>query len=126
MHQKILLVDDNEDLVKITGLILKTQGYEIVTAGTVNEAREKIALHHPALILLDVCICHEDGLLFCNQLKHDAATLDISIILMSGYEYDPKDWNGADDFLYKPFDFNTLTEKVKQNLTVKSITARSA
>ena len=126
MQQKILLVDDNEDLLKITGLILKSQGYEVHTAGTVEEATLLIDLNKPALILLDVCICQEDGLLFCNQLKHDAATHNIKVILMSGYDYDKKDWNGADDFLYKPFDFATLTEKVATHLAPASLTARSA
>ena len=126
MHPKILLVDDNEDLVKITGLILKSEGYQVFSAGTVEGASQLIEAEKPALILLDVCICQEDGLLFCNQLKHNADTLDIKVILMSGYDYSKADWNGADDFLYKPFDFNTLTRKVAAQLSVTPITARSA
>ena len=126
MHPKILLVDDNEDLVKITGIILKSEGYEVFDAGTVAEATHLIASQKPALILLDVCICQEDGLLFCNYLKHNAATNDIKVILMSGNDYSQKDWNGADDFLYKPFDFNTLTNKVAAQLSVTHISARSA
>jgi len=126
MHAPILLVDDNEDLVKITGLILKAQGYPVWTASTVEEATNLIKTQKPALILLDVCICQEDGLQFCDQLKHDAATLDIKVILMSGYEYSKEEWNGADDFLYKPFDFNTLTEKVAAQLATTPLTARSA
>ena len=116
MHSKILLVDDNEDLVKITGIILKSEGYQVFDAGTVEEATHLIATQKPSLILLDVCICQEDGLLFCNYLKDNAATNDIKVILMSGHEYSQKDWNGADDFLLKPFDFNALIQKVEQQL----------
>lgn len=118
MQNKILLVDDNEDLLKITELILKSQGYQIQIATTVQEAQLKIALDKPELMLLDVCICEEDGLQFCEQLKRDAATLNIKVILMSGYDFAKAEWHGADDFLLKPFDFNALTDKVAYHMTM--------
>ena len=116
MKNKILLVDDNTDLLQITGLILKSQGYEIFSAPSVQLAEHYIQTQTPQLMLLDVCICEENGLLFCNRLKQNAATKGIRIILMSGNDYNEQDWNGADDFLLKPFDFNTLIEKVEQQL----------
>jgi DNA-binding response OmpR family regulator len=67
-------------------------------------------------MLLDVSICEQDdGRAYCRQLKEEAATKGIRIILMSGNEYDvpPED---ADDFLQKPFDFTQLTEKVAAQL----------
>jgi DNA-binding response OmpR family regulator len=63
----------------------------------------------------------EDGRLYCQQLKEEAATKDIRIILMSGNEYDGHELNGADDFLQKPFDFTMLTEKVAQQLAPVSV-----
>lgn len=116
MKNKILLVDDNADLLQITGLILKSQGYEIFSAPSVQMAEHYIQTETPQLMLLDVCICEENGLLFCNRLKQNAATKGIRIILMSGNDYSEQDWNGADDFLLKPFDFNALIQKVEQQL----------
>jgi two-component system alkaline phosphatase synthesis response regulator PhoP len=117
MGTKILLVDDNEDLLKITQIILKAQGYDIFLATTIEEAARKIRIHQPVLVLLDVSVCEkEDGRLYCQQLKEEAATKDIHIILMSGNEYDGHEWNGADDFLQKPFDYTILVDKVAQQL----------
>lgn len=123
MSTKILLVDDNEDLLKITQLILKAQGYETFLATTIEEASRKIKIHKPALILLDVSICaKDDGRMYCHQLKEEAATCGIRIILMSGDEYEGNELTDADDFLQKPFDFNDLIDKVDRQVAAISET----
>ena len=123
MSTRILLVDDNEDLLKITELILKSQGHEITIATTFDDAEQQISLQHPQLMLLDVHVNDEDGLLFCKKLKQDPLTANLRIILMSGDDYAIEERNGADDFLSKPFDFNTLIEKVAQQLAGAEQTA---
>lgn len=113
MKDKILLVDDNDDLLMITQIILKGQGYETVLARSLDEAEKKIKIHQPGLVLLDVCLGDQDGRLFCYQLKSAPDSDPPRIILMSGddcFEY--RDI-AADDFLPKPFDFNVLLEKVE-------------
>jgi two-component system, OmpR family, response regulator VicR len=118
MKDKILLVDDNDDLLMITQIILKGQGYDTVLARTLDEAEKKIKIHQPGLVLLDVCLGEEDGRLFCYQLKSAIDSNPPRIILMSGddcFEY--RDI-AADDFLPKPFDFNVLLAKVENQLTV--------
>ena len=113
MNTKILLVDDNEDLLKITQIILKAQGYETFLATTIEEASRKIKIHQPALILQDISVCEkDDGRAHCQKLKEEAATKGIRVILMSGSEYDGTELINADDFLQKPFDFTELIEKV--------------
>ena len=117
MSTKILLVDDNEDLLKITQLILKAQGYETFLATTIEEASRKIKIHNPSLILLDVSICvKDDGRMYCHQLKEEVSTSGIRIILMSGDEYEGEELTDANDFLQKPFDFNELTDKVDRQV----------
>lgn len=116
MKNTILLVDDNDDLLQIASLILKSQGYQTLSANNVRHAEHLIETEHPVVMLLDVCICEESGLLFCNRLKQNAATKGIKIILMSGNDYGQNDWNGADDFLLKPFDFTNLIQKVEQQI----------
>jgi DNA-binding response OmpR family regulator len=120
-NKKILLLDDNKDLLQIVQIILKGQGYETVLASCIEEATQKIKVHKPALILMDVFISEEDGREFCNKLKNEEETSNIRVIMMSGYD----DSLGlmtlvsADDFLQKPFDYNDLLSRV-QNQMIQS------
>ena len=117
MNVKILLVDDNKDLLQIAQLILKAQGYETILALSIEEAARKIKIHRPVLILLDMSICEaEDGRLYCLKLRREAATKNIRVILMSGGEYSSASLTGADDFLQKPFDVSELIDKVETQL----------
>jgi DNA-binding response OmpR family regulator len=113
MKEKILLVDDNDDLLMITQIILKGQGYETVLARSLEEAEKKIRIHQPSLILLDVCVGDEDGRMFCVKLKSEHRIDPPRIILMSGDDCIEYRDIEADDFLPKPFDFNELLAKVE-------------
>lgn len=117
MQTKILLVDDNEDLLLITQVILKGQGYSVELAKTLEETQTALAGGLPALILMDVNLQGEDGAAFCRELKEAPATKDLRIILMSGDDDLPAlSKSGADDFLAKPFDFTELLAKVDKQL----------
>ncbi|MDQ3279275.1 MAG: response regulator [Bacteroidota bacterium] len=117
-EKKILLLDDNKDLLLIIQIILKGQGYSVVQACCVDEALQKIKIHQPSLIMMDVFIKEEDGRELCSQLKADPSTSHIKIILMSGIESENANLQliGADDFLSKPFDYNDLLERVNRQL----------
>lgn len=117
--KKILLLDDNKDLLLIVQIILKAQGYEVVQACCVNEAAQKIKVHHPSLILMDVFIKEEDGREFCSQLKHDSTTDGIKVIMMSGIDAENESLYaiGADDFIGKPFNYDELLDKVQRQMT---------
>lgn len=118
MQKQILLVDDNEDLLLITQIILKSQGYKVDLAKTVAEAQTAMAAALPQLILMDVNLQGEDGAAFCRQLKEAPATKEVRIILMSGDDDTPAlSGSRADDFLAKPFDFSLLVERVSRQLT---------
>ncbi len=116
--KKILLLDDNKDLLLIVQIILKAQGYEVVQACCVDEAAQKIKIHHPSLILMDVFIKEEDGREFCSRLKRDSATDDIRVIMMSGIEAENESLYaiGADDFIPKPFNYDELLDKVERQM----------
>ena len=117
-EKKILLLDDNKDLLLIVQIILKAQGYEVVQASCVEEALQKIKIHRPSLIMMDVFIKEQDGRELCSQLKHDPETSNIKIILMSGIETENANLNciGADDFIAKPFDYDDLIERVNRQM----------
>lgn len=119
MKKQILVVDDNEDLLLVVNVVLKAQGYQVELAHSVQEAQQLIHTQAPDLILLDVFVCDEDGREFCKQLKAEATTRNIKVILMSGDE-DNSTAAGdlADDFLAKPFDFNELVVKIGKLLAV--------
>ncbi|WP_162944482.1 response regulator [Flavisolibacter nicotianae] len=117
-ERKILLLDDNKDLLLIVQIILKGQGYEVVQACCIGEAVQKIKIHQPSLIMMDVFIKEEDGRELCSQLKADPATKGIKIILMSGIEDGSNNLQaiGADDFIPKPFDYDDLLERVNRQM----------
>ena len=118
-ERKILLLDDNKDLLLIVQIILKGQGYTVVQACCIEEALQKIKIHQPSLIMMDVFIKEEDGRELCSQLKADPSTSHIKIIMMSGIESDNANLQliGADDFMSKPFDYNDLLERVNRQMS---------
>ena len=117
-EKKILLLDDNRDLLLIVQIILKGQGYDVVQAVCVDEALQKIRIHQPSLIMMDVFIKEEDGRELCSQLKAAPDTSHIKIILMSGIESENANlpFIGADDFIAKPFDYDDLLERVDRQM----------
>lgn len=117
--QKILLVDDNRDLLQIMQIILKGQGYETVLASSIEEAVLKIKIHKPILILMDVCLSDKDGYAFCSELKNDPFTGNIRVIMMSGEDCNQKliSHAHADDFMQKPFDYNDLLGTVQKHFS---------
>ncbi len=120
MNDKILVVDDNQDLLMITRIILKGKGYEAFLATSLEEAQRKIKIHQPSLVLLDVCVSDGDGRQLCYQLKSNPQTSNLRIILMSGDDDCGKEII-ADDFLPKPFDYNELIQKVDRQLTYATL-----
>lgn len=117
-NPKILLLDDNKDLLLIVQIILKGQGHDTVIATTIEEAEQKIRIHKPALILMDVFIGDQDGREFCNKLKYDSQTSHTKIIMMSGLDNALGLMNNilADDFMPKPFNYDDLVDRVQMHL----------
>lgn len=115
-EQKILLLDDNKDLLLVVQIILKGQGYQTIVASSTEEAKRKISIHKPSVVLMDVCLGEEDGCHFCNELKHQDDTHNIRVIMMSGYDNlcDLVLDAGADDFIQKPFMYDDLLNHVEK------------
>ena len=116
--QKVLLLNDNKDLLQILQIILKGQGFETILASSIEEAAMKIKIHKPPLILMDVFISDEDGREFCHKLKQSDETSHIRVILMSGIDSNLglATTMGADDFMQKPFDYNDLIARVQKQM----------
>jgi len=124
MAEKILIVDDDIDSLKLIGLMLQRQGYEITVANGGGQALNKASTERPDLIILDVMMPDMDGYEICRRLRLNPATQAIPIIMftaktliddkVAGFEA------GADDYLTKP------THPAELASRVKAILARSA
>ena len=120
---KILVIDDDKDLLEVTKSLLSRKGFEVETNDNWDGALQLLDSFQPQLILLDVFLNGIDGLDICKKLKSMPNTCHIPILIFSAYpsvaerviyEY------GADDFIAKPFEVNELVTKVH---TVLSQTA---
>ncbi|WP_457269141.1 response regulator transcription factor [Pedobacter sp. UYEF25] len=113
--KKILVVDDDQEVLETLELILELGGFEVSGLDNGEEIFERIAYFEPDLILLDISLGHIDGRLLCEQLKASDATSYIPILLISGlYQADEISslQHGQDDFLSKPFQMDVLLEKL--------------
>ncbi|MBS1530010.1 MAG: response regulator [Bacteroidetes bacterium] len=115
--QRILVVDDNEDILEVIKLILEDYNYDVITLSDGGLLLDKVSDSHPDLILLDVMLGKVDGRDLCKTIKTTPETRDIPVILISASHYvqERHTLNGVapDDFLAKPFDIGDLLEKVQ-------------
>ena len=113
---KILVVDDEQDLCEILQYNLETEGYEVVTANSAEEAL-LLPLHEYGLILLDVMMGEISGFQMARQLKATPATADIPIIFITALDSEDntvKGLNiGADDYIVKPLSTKEVKARVK-------------
>ena len=119
--KKILLIDDDPDVITVLQLLLKKRGYEIGTATREDEAYKQVELFKPDLIVLDVLLSGVDGRTICKKLKNTQASKHIPIIMFSAHPGAQKNMEdfGADDFLPKPFESNKLLERIETLLEKK-------
>jgi DNA-binding response OmpR family regulator len=112
---KILLVEDNEELLQFLCLIFGDE-YEIYIASNGSEGWEQAQKHLPDLIVSDVMMPEMDGFEFCKLVKSTWETSHIPVILLSALNENAKQLQGlglgADDYITKPFDANILKHKI--------------
>lgn len=117
--KRVLVLDDEPDIVTIIIMILTDSGYDIEGIGTGAELFGKVARFKPDLIILDVMLGEYDGRKLCVELKSDSHTKHIPILMISA-SHDllsmQEKYCMPDDFLDKPFDIYELAAKVKNLL----------
>lgn len=118
--KKILLVDDEKDLVETVSFRLEAFGYKVIPAYDGKEALEKAKKDKPDLIILDLMLPKIDGYKVCRMLKFDEKYKNTPVIMFSARAQDSdKELGrqvGADDYITKPFDAAVLLEKIKSLL----------
>lgn len=112
-NKKILIADDDEGIVDAVTMILEVMGYDVeftYDGGTVLDAVK----NKPDLIMLDIWMSGHDGRDICRQLKNDPAYQEIPILMISASRNIKQSAldAGANDFMEKPFEMDSLLNKV--------------
>jgi putative two-component system response regulator len=123
--ERILIVDDDEDVLLIVQTILDNAGYTAVLARNGREAVEKAIDGQPDLILLDVMMPGMDGYEVCRRLKRDPRTMGIPVIFLTA-KSDVGDEEkglelGAADYIAKPISPPIVMARLKIHLALKTM-----
>lgn len=116
MNEKILIVEDEPQMLRVIGLTLEKLGHRIAAAQTAVAARAQIQAGIPDLIILDVMLPGTSGLELCHELRQDPATATVPILMLSALGQVPDKVAGlnagADDYVVKPVDSLELAARV--------------
>jgi DNA-binding response OmpR family regulator len=114
MEERILVVDDERNIVDLVELYLKREGYRVDRAHDGDSALERIRAEEPALVVLDIMLPGLDGFEVCRRVR---AGSDVPIIMLTARDEDIDKIVGlelgADDYLTKPFNPRELVARVK-------------
>jgi two-component system, OmpR family, response regulator RpaA len=124
--RKVLLVDDDPDLVEMMSKVLEDDGrFEVRVAGNGFDAGMMVKEYRPDLIVLDVMLPDINGKEVCQRVRSDPNLEDVRILCISGMIEDDKIQElrdaGADDFMHKPFDVEVLIERMCVQLGIESV-----
>jgi CheY-like chemotaxis protein len=115
---RILVVDDEADIVNLTRIILEKDGYWVSSANNGEEALQMLEREDPDLVLLDLVMPGKSGLEVCKIIKTQPRTKNIPVIMFTalGRDVDRKltSWAGADSHFTKPFAKDQLLSEVKK------------
>ena len=117
MGHKILVVDDEKNIVDILRYNLEKEGYDVICAYDGKEAIFQAMKHKPDFILLYIMLPEYDGFIVCRKLR-ESMTVPIIMLSAKGEELDKVIGleMGADDYITKPFSARELIARVKSNL----------
>ena len=124
--RKVLLVDDDVELVDLMTKVLEEDGrFEVRVAGNGFDAGMMVKEYRPDLIVLDVMLPDINGKEVCHRVRADPALEDVRILCISGMIEDDKiqelKLSGADDFLHKPFDIEELIDRMCAQLEIEPV-----
>ncbi|MFH0962896.1 MAG: response regulator transcription factor [Planctomycetota bacterium] len=123
-REKILVVEDDEDIHELVGYNLSKDGYRVLNATTGEDGIEIARLQVPALVVLDLMLPELDGLEVCRILKSDAKTQGIAIVMLTAKGEEPDIVAGlelgADDYVTKPFSPRVLLARIRAVLRRKA------
>jgi DNA-binding response OmpR family regulator len=114
---KVLVVDDEPNIVLSLEFLMEQAGFEVVTAEDGEQALARVNEAHPDLLLLDISLPGISGFDVLERLRGEADTAQLPIIMLTAHGRDVEREKGmalgADDYITKPFSTQSLVEKVK-------------
>ncbi|PIQ88616.1 MAG: DNA-binding response regulator [Candidatus Omnitrophica bacterium CG11_big_fil_rev_8_21_14_0_20_42_13] len=117
MKEKILIVEDEKDIVKMLDYNLKKENFRVLSCGDGEDALKLASREQPDLILLDLMLPGIDGLEVCKSLKNERKTANIPIIMLTAKSQETDKVIGlelgADDYIAKPFSPRELIARIK-------------
>lgn len=128
MAKKVLIIDDDFDLVEVMRITLEAAGFEVIDAQDGESGLEKIRTASPDLVILDVMMSSMDeGFHVAYKIREEVAIKDTPIVMLTavgnqtGFQFDPDkdaDFLPVDAFLEKPVNPRNLVEAVRQNIKI--------
>ncbi|MGH9129145.1 MAG: response regulator transcription factor [Acidimicrobiales bacterium] len=123
---RLLIVDDEQPILRALGIGLRARGYEVVTARTAADGLAQVALCTPDVIVLDLGLPDRDGVELCRQVR---AWSDVPIIVLSAHGSEQRKVTaldaGADDFVTKPFGMAELEARLRVALRRRHLASQS-
>ena len=117
MKDRVLIIEDDDDLLRVTGDFLRSDGYDVVTAQDGKSGVKMAMSNSPDLIILDIMLPEMDGIQVCKEVRQ-VSHVPILIVSAKKSDYDKvlALGVGADDYLTKPFSQVELMARVKSHL----------
>jgi DNA-binding response OmpR family regulator len=120
MNKKILIADDEQNIVISLEFLMKREGFEVLVANDGEEAIKRIRADQPDLVLLDVMMPKKSGFEVCQEVKADPALGGVRILMLTAKGRDTELAKGlalgADAYMTKPFSTRELVDKVRSLL----------
>lgn len=129
--KKILLVDDDEDLLEQHKILLESKGYKVITASDSVKGLELFNSQHPDAAVLDLIMEeHDSGFVLSYKIKKDPYGKTIPVFILTsatyvtGFKFDAatdeeKEWIKCDEIMNKPINIDELTQKLEHYLSLK-------
>ncbi|MBP1750086.1 MAG: two component system response regulator [Deltaproteobacteria bacterium] len=126
---KILVTDDDPDILEINSTVLRNAGYEVYEASTGAECLDRVRRYHPDLVLLDVVLPDMTGIEICEKIKRDPELQGTFIILLSGIQVSSDNQAeglsfGADGYLIKPLFRKEFIARIQAMERIKRVEDR--
>lgn len=123
MKKKVLIVDDEPNIIVPLQFLMEQNGYRVMVAATGEEAMETVAMRKPDLILLDIMLPGVDGYQVCQNIRENPQWEGIKVVFISAMGRDVDVAKGlalsADAYITKPFAIADVVEKVNHLLNVE-------
>jgi len=120
-HERILVVDDSSDNLRLTQILLESEGYDVRTAEDADQALDLLQNYHPELILMDIQLPGMDGLELTRRLRQIPALTGIRIVALTAYAMPRDEANaldaGCNGYIIKPIDTRAFPILIRSYLS---------